>query len=108
MEAAGWRLGCSAHPNVDVRIESRVEGPVTVVTIAGQLAKGTVRELHDLCRSIEGDMALELSDLSLADAEGLEALRELEGRGIELRGVSPFIRLLLADDLAADPPSGEP
>jgi hypothetical protein len=92
---------------VDVRIESRVEGPTTVVTVAGQLSGGGVRELRELCRSIEGGLALDLSDLGSADAEGLEALRAMENRGVELRGTSPFIRRLLANDLAGDRESGE-
>jgi hypothetical protein len=81
-------------------MESRAEGPMTIVAIAGQLAADTVRELRELCGSIDGGLALDLSGLVSADEEGLEALRELDQRGIELRGISPFIRLLLADGSA--------
>jgi hypothetical protein len=93
---------------VDVRIESRIEGPITVVTIAGRLGAGGVRELHKLCRSIEGALALDLSGLASADPDGLDALRELVSEGVELRGVSPFIRLLLNGDPVGDLPSRGP
>jgi len=76
---------------------------MTVVTIAGRLTASGVRELHKLCLSIEGVLALDLSDLVSADAEGLEALREMEERGAEFHDVSPFIRLLLASDPIGDP-----
>jgi hypothetical protein len=66
--------------------------------VAGRLEPSCLGELQELCRSIEGPFALELSGLLSADANGLEALRELEARGVELRGVSPFIRLLLANE----------
>ena len=80
---------------VDIRIESRVEGSVTVVTIAGRLEVSGTRDLQEVCRTIEGSLALDLSGLVSADANGLEAIRELEERGAELREISPFIRLLL-------------
>lgn len=93
---------------MEVRIEPQLEGSMTVVRIAGRLTVSGVRELHKLCRSIDGALALDLSDLALADAEGLEALRELEERGAEMRGVSPFIRLLLASDPTGDSPIRAP
>ncbi len=87
-----------------VRIEARrVENDVTLVTIAGRLAAANVRELHDLCECFEGTLVLDLSDLVSADAQGLEALRELEDRGAELRNVSPFIRLLKDGKRPPDP-----
>jgi anti-anti-sigma regulatory factor len=83
---------------VDIRIESRVEGPVTVVTVAGRLEADNTRELHEVCRTIEGLLALDLSGLVSADASGLRAIREFEAQGADLRGVSPYIRLLLDGD----------
>lgn len=92
-----------------VRIEARrVENDVTLVTIAGRLAAANVRELHDLCACFEGALVLDLSDLISADAQGVEALRELEDRGAELRNVSPFIRLLKNGDPAGDHPPSDP
>ena len=69
-----------------------------MVTVAGRLEPSCLEELQKLCRSIEGPFTLDLSSLLSADAEGLAVLRELEAQGAELRGVSPFIRLLLANE----------
>jgi hypothetical protein len=41
------------------------------------------------------DVALDLSELRMADKRGVEILRGLADRGIELRGVPPLIALLL-------------
>jgi anti-anti-sigma regulatory factor len=89
---------------VNVRIELRVESGGTIVTVSGRLAAEVVRELHELCESVEGALVLDLSGLVSADAQGLEALRELEEKGAQLRDVSPFIRLLLGNGGARDEP----
>ncbi len=70
--------------------------------IAGRLEASSTEDLQEVCRSIEGSLALDLSGLVSADARGLEAIRDFEERGAALRGVSPFIRLLLD----GDPPYG--
>ena len=88
---------------MEVRIESRVQGSTTIVTIAGRLGASGFRELRRLCRSLEGPLMLDLSGLVSANAEGLEAIRELERQGVELSSASPFIRLLLAN--GGDPPA---
>ena len=80
-----------------IRIVKTIEGKTTTIRVEGRLDVETVSDLQNecrLCRS-EGGLALDLSGLVSADAEGLEVLRELRERGIELRGISPFIRLLL-------------
>jgi anti-anti-sigma regulatory factor len=83
-----------------VRIELRVESGVTVVSIAGRLAADVIQELHDLCKPVEGALVLECSGLISADTQGLQALRELEERGAELRGLSSYLRLLKNGDPA--------
>jgi hypothetical protein len=40
-------------------------------------------------------VALELSDLQSADPDGVAMLLEIASLGAELRGVSPYIELLL-------------
>ena len=80
-----------------LRIESHIEGSKTVLTIAGRLTGTGVRELQKVCGPIGQAPALDLAGLISADEQGREALRELIERGSELRGASPFIRLLLDD-----------
>ncbi len=41
-----------------------------------------------------------LGTLFVADDEGLVALRELEKQGAEIRGSSPFIRLLMTGNMS--------
>ena len=78
-----------------VRIESILEGSTTVVSVAGRLSGAGVTELRRTCSSVEGKLVLELGSLRSADPDGIEAIQDLVGDGAELRGESPFIRLLL-------------
>ena len=78
-----------------VRIEKTSEDSNSVVSVTGHLDGPGVGELLRTCRSIEGEIVLDLSGLRSADDEGIEAIRELARQGSRLRGASPFIRLLL-------------
>ena len=73
---------------------------MTVVTIAGRLTASAIGDLQKKCSPIEGSLTLDLSGLVSADDEGLVALRELEKQGAEIRGSSPFIRLLLTGNMS--------
>jgi hypothetical protein len=85
-----------------VRIETTSEDLKTIVSIAGRLGGSGVHELLRTCRSVEGGFVLDLAGLRSADPEGIEAIRKLVRGGAKLRGVSPFIRLLLDDQPATD------
>ena len=85
-----------------VRIETTIEGSKTIVSVAGRLAVSEANELLRECNSIEGGFLLDLTGLRSADPDGIEAIRKLVHAGAELRGVSPFIRLLLDDQPTAD------
>ena len=58
--------------------------------------------------SLAGTLMTEQPGLVSADSKGIEALREMQAREIELHGISPFIQLLLADDPAVDSKFEEP
>jgi len=85
-----------------VRIETTSENSKTIVSVAGRLTGLGVREFLRACHSIEGEFVLDLTSLRLADPAGIEAVRKLVRGGAKLRGVSPFIRLLLDDQPTAD------
>ncbi len=85
-----------------VHIETRSEHSKTTVSVAGRLEGSGVREFLNICHSIEGTMVIDLSGLRSGDSEGLDAIRELNREGAELRGVSPFIELLLDQQSSAD------
>jgi len=78
-----------------VRIETTSEDSKTIVSVAGRLADLGVRELLRTCHSIEGELVLDLTGLRSANPEGTDAIRRLVCGGAELRGASPFIRILV-------------
>ena len=80
-----------------VRIDTTSEGSNTTVSVAGRVDGSGVGELLRTCQSVEGGFVLDLAGLRSADPEGIEAIRKLVLGGAKLRGVSPFIRLLLDD-----------
>jgi len=85
-----------------LRVDAVTAGSTTNVTVSGRLEGKEVREFLRACRAIEGDFELDLTGLRSADSEGIEAIRELVRAGRKLRGVSPFIRLLLDDQPSAE------
>jgi len=76
-------------------METTTEGPETTVSLAGSLTVSEAGELLKTCPSTKGQVVLDLTNLRSADAEGIKVIRELVAGGARLRGVSPFIRLLL-------------
>jgi len=78
-----------------VRIDTTSENSKTIVSVAGRLAGSGVHELLRTCHSTEGEFVLDVTGLRSADPEGIETIRNLVHEGRKLRGVSPFIRLLL-------------
>ena len=85
-----------------LRIDAATRDSKTVVFVAGRLEGEEVREFLRACRAIEGELEVDLTSLRSADSEGIEAIRELVRAGRKLRGVSPFIRLLLDDQPSAE------
>ncbi|TWU06265.1 hypothetical protein [Stieleria varia] len=67
----------------------------TVLKVDGHLKAGDVAELTKACRLANDLNVLDLSDLQSADKAGLEILRELACRGVQVRNASPYIELLM-------------
>ena len=78
-----------------VRITTDASKPFTVVRVDGRLRSADVPDFENVCRAIEGPLCLDLSNLLLADAEGVSAIKRLAERGAQLTGVSGYIALLL-------------
>jgi ABC-type transporter Mla MlaB component len=78
-----------------LRITQTTEGPTTVIRIDGQLVGDGVAELARVSQAAVPPMALDLTHLQQADADGLALLNALADAGAHLRGVSPYIALLL-------------
>ena len=78
-----------------VRIDIETKGAVEIVHVSGRLVMPTIRQLTDVCEVMGGNFVLELSKLMFADKEAVEVIRSLRKKGVEVRGASPFIELLI-------------
>jgi len=78
-----------------LRITPQHEGALTVIAIDGRLVRDGVAELERLCQGVTPPLALDLTYLQRVDAEGISLLNALVDAGAQLRGVSPYIALLL-------------
>jgi hypothetical protein len=78
-----------------LHITQRSEDGLTVVALAGHLVQEGVAELERLCQAVPSPLALDLTDLRWVDAVGIRLLNTLADTGAQLRGVSPYIALLL-------------
>jgi len=78
------------------RIIAEREKTADVVRVYGRLVgKVALEEFLHACQPAEAALVIDLTDLRLADEEALSALRSLRQKGVRLRGVSPYISLLL-------------
>ena len=82
---------------MDIRINIISEGSETVVSIAGRLSSTAVAQLKKACDPIDGPFMIDLSSLLLVDDEGINAIQALVDKGVQVKGASPFIQLLLED-----------
>jgi hypothetical protein len=81
------------------------EAAGTVVRVDGWLAGDGVAELGRVLDSPAAPSRLLVHDLRGADAAGISVLRQLEGRGVPLEGLSTYIRLMLANPASVGPVS---
>jgi anti-anti-sigma regulatory factor len=79
-----------------LKIETETIGGVAVVQVHGRLAGNGVNELEKICRLGSRPLALDLSNLYSVDPRGIDFIRSLVKEGVDLIGISPYIRLLLA------------
>ena len=80
---------------MSVRITKKAGEQPNVLKVDGHLRREDAPELLRECGGIPGAIVLDLDQLWSADREGIEALQQLVSQGVELQGVSPYIRLLL-------------
>jgi anti-anti-sigma regulatory factor len=78
-----------------LRIEIADEGSTPVVLVAGRLLGSAADELAKACDRMDGPFTLDLAEVLSADAAGIGLLCALRRAGTELRGLSPYLRLLL-------------
>ena len=80
---------------MELRLRLGGDGESTIVNVDGRLAAETVRELQRLISSVAAPIVLDLRNLLSLDDAGVVALRELTSRGVALRGMSPYVALLV-------------
>ena len=78
-----------------IRINATTELQRTVFRIDGRLTAEDVPVLDKKCSEAGRPHMLDLSNLRSADAAGSKKLRELASSGVEIRGASPYLKLLL-------------
>jgi anti-anti-sigma regulatory factor len=83
---------------VTIRIDTTHNESATVVYVAGRLKGDAVGELSSECARIGGPFTLDLDDLVSADAAGIRLLRGLHKSGAEVRGLTPYLQLLVDDE----------
>ena len=89
--------------SVQLRISVVKEPAATIVSVDGWLAGDGVAELVRVLDSAASPARLLVHDLRGADAAGMSVLRQLEGRGVPLDGLSTYIRLMLASPAGVGP-----
>lgn len=66
-----------------------------VLKVDGLLEAADVGVLHHEWAAAAGTVTLDLSGLRSADDSGVDAIRTLESQGAELRGLCPYLELLV-------------
>ena len=80
---------------MSIRITSQSDSCGTVLYIAGKLRGEDVGELEREIGGASSPLVLDVSELSSADTAGANALVALHRGGTQLRGMSPYLELLL-------------
>ena len=85
---------------MDLRLTVSRAADSTVVHVDGRLAVRCVDDLQRAVTDSSGTVILDLTNLLSADDAGVAALRLLRQRGAQLRGASPYVRLLLNTEVS--------
>jgi hypothetical protein len=88
------RMLCTA--SMVVRITKLNGSTASVLKVEGLLQAADVDLLYREWAAISGQAALDLSGLRSADSIGVDAIRSLESQGAELRGLCPYLELLVS------------
>jgi hypothetical protein len=81
-------------------------GSAVTLRVEGQITGSWVEELRKACDAHtspnEIPLSLELADVSFADAAGIELLKKLRARGVDLIRTTAFMVEQLKDEESAD------
>jgi hypothetical protein len=83
-----------------LRIIQTTDGPTPVLSIEGRLVEAGVAELERIYQAAIPPIAIDLTHLQWVDTHGSSTINALADAGAELRGISPYISLLLDRPMA--------
>ncbi|MRS02090.1 hypothetical protein EG832_02485 [bacterium] len=80
-----------------IRITTQKEHDVTVVIIDGQMTEEDLPEIIQVRASLNGAVALNLSELTSVPSKGIRLLRDWIDAGARLQDASLFLRMILVE-----------
>ena len=80
---------------VNLRITETKSGSANVIIVHGELSAEGVAELERVCREAADPLRLDLTELQRVDKNGRCLIRRLASEGVQLTGLSPYMKLLL-------------
>ncbi len=80
-----------------IRITDTTEHERTIWRIDGRLTAEDISVLDRKCGEVGKPHVLDLAGLQAADSAGSQKLRGLADDGVEIRGATPYLKLLLDD-----------
>ena len=80
---------------MSIRVTTISEASGTLVKVDGWFKVEDIEDFARLFEHLDGETALDLRELRSADRAAVDVLRDLIASGVELRGASPYVDLLL-------------
>jgi hypothetical protein len=92
-----WRMPCLSlawtHQTMSCKIERIVSGEdIIVLRVSGRIDEEHVDTLRELVAQEKAGIAIDLTEVVLADREAVRLLSASEANGIELRNCPAYIR----------------
>jgi hypothetical protein len=73
-------------------------GEGNLVKVVGRLQADDFAELLRMVQQLNDPVSLDLTELQAIDRPAVTLLRELIGRGVEVRSASPYVKLLIGSE----------
>jgi anti-anti-sigma regulatory factor len=92
-----WHQSSSSLKSIamDLRVSEIIDEKGTTLRVDGRLSGSAVAELVHASENAAVPLTLDLSGLLFADADGVNALKQIHARGARLCKIPPYVALLL-------------
>lgn len=84
---------------MDYKIDKIKESNTTVVMLSGVLSAKSAHEIDCICKETIGNIRVDVSNVTGYESEGVRFLEEISKKGVALNGVSPFLSLLISEQI---------